>query len=182
VAVNGDASEYFHYVRPIQKFAVTSGGVVRGLTYLMLGDTATQAGLYESIIEKRPPFGNIDTPAVQNMTYTTGQNITIAGWSLSTWPTFITIMVDGVTVTYFGVNVPRADVCEVFPGYTGCPNVGFNGYLDTSSLDPSCPHLVSIYSSDNVHNNDSHLAGTFSLVFLFLSQSNLFPDLVITPQ
>jgi hypothetical protein len=34
VSVNGDASEYFHYVRPIQNFAVTSGGVVRGLTYI----------------------------------------------------------------------------------------------------------------------------------------------------
>ncbi|HXP08873.1 MAG TPA: choice-of-anchor D domain-containing protein, partial [Acidobacteriaceae bacterium] len=60
----------------------------------------------------------------------------IGGWAIddATGIASIEILVDDVSVgtaTYGGV---RNDVCTVFAGRTGCPNVGWNFFLDTTQL------------------------------------------------
>jgi uncharacterized protein (TIGR03437 family) len=60
----------------------------------------------------------------------------IGGWAVSdTFPVqTVTVLVDGVmngTAVYGGA---RADVCVLFPGRPGCPNVAWDYVLDTSRL------------------------------------------------
>ena len=60
----------------------------------------------------------------------------IGGWAIDDTAGIATveILVDGVsfgTAIYGGV---RNDVCAVFPGRTGCPDVGWNFVLDTTKL------------------------------------------------
>jgi hypothetical protein len=80
----------------------------------------------------------IDTPS-QSSSSITSYSATAAfgGWAIANNSTAIQsveVSVDGVvngTASYGG---SRPDVCAVFPGKTGCPNVGWNYLLDTTRL------------------------------------------------
>ena len=61
---------------------------------------------------------------------------TFSGWAIDDFATVekIAVAVDGVaqgTATYGNA---RVDVCNVFPGRSGCPNVGWTFAFDTTSL------------------------------------------------
>jgi N-acetylmuramoyl-L-alanine amidase len=76
---------------------------------------------------------------------------TISGWAVNdnSAITGITISVDGIskgTATY-GAN--RADVCAVYTGRTGCPNVGWTFSLDTTQL-ANGPHVIQATASAGV--------------------------------
>jgi uncharacterized protein (TIGR03437 family) len=61
---------------------------------------------------------------------------TLAGWAIDKTLAIsgVTFGVDGVSQGAASYGVPRQDVCSVFPGRGGCPNVGWNASLDTTAL------------------------------------------------
>jgi hypothetical protein len=64
----------------------------------------------------------------------TGNNASVAGWALSGSATInsLRLSVDGIfygTATY---GSSRPDVCVLFAGQAGCPNVGWSESLDTT--------------------------------------------------
>ncbi|MBV9612045.1 MAG: hypothetical protein JO091_06210 [Acidobacteriaceae bacterium] len=80
-----------------------------------------------------PMIVNVDVP--NSSTSYTG-TVAFGGWALDNAGAIgsVAIAVDGVPFgnAVYGVN--RQDVCAVFPGRTGCPNVGWTFNLDTTLL------------------------------------------------
>ncbi|MBI5531281.1 MAG: hypothetical protein HY898_01100 [Deltaproteobacteria bacterium] len=154
---NGQTAPYFHNVRPILSFGLKAGKSVRGISYLVLGSYSTVQAQIQSVLGSRPPFGSLDTPpAGGSASVAPGQDLPIAGWVLDTAHLgMVHVEVDNVAVLDIPVNAARADVCEAFPAYDGCPNVGFAGNLSTAGWD-ACPHLVRVTAKD-ADNNTSVL-------------------------
>ncbi len=76
----------------------------------------------------------IDSPAVKASALS-GQAI-VGGWALdnSAGIARIEVDIDGNSFGEATYGVVRNDVCGVFPGRTGCPNVGWQMLLDTTQL------------------------------------------------
>ena len=96
------------------------------------------------------PSVNIDTPvAGANVSGT----ISVTGWALDstagigTAITAVQVYVDGARVGT-ATTIPRADVCDVYPGRPGCPNVGFSFSLNTASLS-SGTHMITVTATDS---------------------------------
>jgi uncharacterized protein (TIGR03437 family) len=77
---------------------------------------------------------NIDLPS--SSAGTLSGVIAVAGWALDpAAPVYnVQMYVDGIQYSSPAYGASRSDVCTVFSGYPGCPNVGFNGSLDTTLL------------------------------------------------
>jgi hypothetical protein len=145
---DGTTAPYFHNVRAQIAFGLDAGKTVRGLSYLALGGFSTVKAELTAALAKRPPFGVLDLPAGTDVSYTPGQALTVAGWVLdSTSIASVTVTIDGATAATLTVDKQRADVCAVYPGYAGCPNVGFSGSVPTQGLGP-CPHLLRVTAKD----------------------------------
>jgi hypothetical protein len=87
--------------------------------------------------------------------------VTVSGWAINN-TTSIGPAISGVQVTLDGTLVgnasygsPRSDVCTVFPGRAGCPNVGFTYQLNTVPLS-SGVHTVTVIATDAVGNKGSY--------------------------
>jgi len=148
---DGTNAPYFHDMRTFMEFGIPAFG---------LGDFPTISAEFDKIIASRPPFGYVDAPAAPYSSthyYTAGQNISVAGWVLdNTDGTEVKVYVDGEEVATIPVNVPRTDVCLIYPNYGGCPNVGYSGEIATSQLTTSCSHLLHVVAVDS-HGNSSPL-------------------------
>jgi len=79
--------------------------------------------------------------------------VTVSGWAIDNTSVIgtaigsVVVKVDGVvsgTATY---GVARPDVCAVYPGRVGCPNVGYSYSLNTSSL-TSGMHTITVVATD----------------------------------
>jgi uncharacterized protein (TIGR03437 family) len=93
-----------------------------------------------------PITNTIDYPAANS---TASGVIPVQGWSVDANApiTGVKILVDGNsfgTVTYGG---SRPDVCALYPGSINCPNVGWTGSLDTTSL-PNGAHSFQATATD----------------------------------
>jgi hypothetical protein len=146
---DGQKAPYFHNVRPILAFGLQAGKPVRGISYLALGSFTTVQSLIGDVLKKRAPFGSLDTPTSGgSTTVAAGADVGIGGWVLdTTTQDKVQVEVDGVVKLDLPVSASRPDVCEVYPAYTGCPNVGFSGNLSTVGWD-TCPHLVRVRATD----------------------------------
>ncbi len=93
------------------------------------------------------PLVAIDSPAagsvVSGMVTLTGWAVAPLGSSLAP----IQVLVDGKQLGLATYGVNRPDVCAVYPGRSGCPNVGYTFQLNTTPLS-SGPHLVTIVAMD----------------------------------
>jgi hypothetical protein len=111
----------------------TFNGLVFGVTgtYTL---TATSPGLLTAMsnpfnVIPVPPSVVIDSPAPGAIL--ANGNIVVTGWALDnttaagTAITNIKVFVDGTLVGTGIYGSPRNDVCAVYPGRLGCPNVGF---------------------------------------------------------
>jgi N-acetylmuramoyl-L-alanine amidase len=69
----------------------------------------------------------------------------IRGWAISDNASIsnVDILVDGISYGTAIYGAPRGDVCQIFPGKPGCPNVGWTASLDTSGL-TSGMHMLQI--------------------------------------
>ncbi len=67
------------------------------------------------------------------------------GWALDDLASIsdVSIAVDGISYGNAMYGGTRADVCNVFSGRPGCPNVGWNFLLDTTTL-PDGPHTLAV--------------------------------------
>jgi hypothetical protein len=63
----------------------------------------------------------------------------------------VQVQIDGKNVVTLPVTATRDDVCRVFPGYDGCPAVGFSGTVPTAGLS-GCPHLLRVLATDGQGN------------------------------
>ena len=80
------------------------------------------------------------------------------GWAIDdlTAITQVSIAIDGLPygAALYGAN--RADVCSVFPGRAGCPNVGWNSMVDTTMLADGAHTLsVTTTSSGGLHSTST---------------------------
>jgi hypothetical protein len=131
-----------------------AGGLVRGLSYLAFGSFETVKAEIERVLRKRPPFGVLGEPfggpgAPAQVSYTPGQPITLSGWVLDTARVpEVRIEIDRIPVGALPVSTPRPDVCTVYPGYVGCPDVGFSGTVATDGLGP-CPQVMRVLAEDS---------------------------------
>src|ERR1017187_8881166 len=105
-----------------------------------------------SVAPNGPPYVNIDIPApnavISGEVVVTGwaiDNVTSIGTAIN--PSSTEVFVDGVLVGTATYGSKRQDVCNVYPGRPGCPNVGFNFNLDTLTL-PNGPHTITIWATD----------------------------------
>ncbi|MBV8867685.1 MAG: hypothetical protein JO210_19960, partial [Acidobacteriaceae bacterium] len=90
-----------------------------------------------------PIIANIDKPNPQSAPFTGVQNI--GGWAIDPYATIasVSIAVDGVRLGNAGYGGNRSDVCAVFAGSPGCPNVGWNFSLDTTLI-PDGTHTLEV--------------------------------------
>jgi hypothetical protein len=79
--------------------------------------------------------------------------VTISGWAIDsmarigTGISSVLVLVDYQVVGTAAYGTSRPDVCTVFPGRTGCPNVGFTFALDTAPLS-SGNHIITVLATD----------------------------------
>ncbi|MBK6849687.1 MAG: hypothetical protein IPG96_19850 [Proteobacteria bacterium] len=139
---------YFHNVRARISFGLGAGRTVRGLSYLALGDFATVKNELDGVFARRPPFGTLDVPAAGDTPYAPGQPLRVAGWALDSATLGpVEVSVDGAVVATLPLTSVRPDVCAVYPGYAGCPAVGFSGPVTIAATGP-CPHLLRVTARD----------------------------------
>jgi uncharacterized protein (TIGR03437 family) len=102
-----------------QQFSVQNSFVVNNFT----ADSLTNG-----------PSMSIDIPSAS--AGTVSGVTTLGGWAIDSTTTIaaVSASVDGVSFGYLQYGGVRNDVCTVFSNPSGCPNVGWNGSLDTTQL------------------------------------------------
>ena len=80
--------------------------------------------------------------------------VAISGWAVDnasvvgTAISSVRVKVDGTIVGTATYGISRPDVCAVYPGRPGCPNVGYSFSLNTSSLS-SGTHTITVTATDS---------------------------------
>jgi len=86
--------------------------------------------------------------------------VTVSGWAIDnasvvgTTISGVQVLVDGTAVGPAAYLVSRPDVCAVFPGRPGCPNVGFTYSLNTATL-ASGSHTIAVTATDSASAPDT---------------------------
>ncbi len=102
-------------------------------------------------VQATPPTVYIDTPSQGS---TVSGTVTISGWAIDnssavgTAISSVQVKVDGTIVGTATYGISRPDVCAVYPGRPGCPNVGYSFSLNTSSLS-SGTHTITVTATDS---------------------------------
>jgi N-acetylmuramoyl-L-alanine amidase len=103
------------------------------------------------------PSVHIDMPAPG---VTVSGTVTVAGWTIENTSTIgtaisgVQVLVDGTAVGAATYGVNRPDVCAVYPGRPGCPNVGFSYSLNAATL-ASGPHTITVTATDSANPPDA---------------------------
>jgi len=98
-----------------------------------------------------PPAVWIESPTSGSFVNGT---VTISGWAvdsalaIGTPITSVQVKVDGALVGYATYGLSRPDVCNIFPGRPGCPNVGYSYQLNTSTI-VAGPHIITVTATDS---------------------------------
>jgi Bacterial Ig domain len=121
------------------------------------GGTAREAVLWTSAFSAVPPTVFIDAPTAGS---TIGGIVTVSGWAVDNSSAVgsaiasVQVKVDGNVVGAATYGLSRADVCAVFPGRPGCPNVGYSFSLNTSSFSAGS-HTITVTATDSDGTPDS---------------------------
>jgi len=97
------------------------------------------------------PTVYIDAPAQGSAVSGT---VTVSGWAVDnvsvvgTAISSVQVKVDGTVVGTATYGISRADVCAVYPGRPGCPNVGYSYSLNTSALSVGS-HTIMVTATDS---------------------------------
>lgn len=101
----------------------------------------------------------VDSPNAKSGTLT--GSAVFAGWAVDDFSALrdIDISIDGVPQGSAGYGAFRPDVCAVYPGRSGCPNVGWSFSLDTSLLSDG-PHTLEV-AGTSVAGRHANTTATF---------------------
>jgi sugar lactone lactonase YvrE len=105
-------------------------------------------------VASTPPTVYIDLPAQGS---SISGSATVSGWAIGNANvpvTSVQVKIDGGVARNAIYGIPRPDVCNVFPGRPGCPNVGYTYSLDTTGLAPG-PHKIMVLATDSNGNTSS---------------------------
>ncbi len=104
---------------------------------------------------------NIDQPN-GSATPLSGTSL-LSGWAIDdkTAISNISISVDGVPKQSATYGVSRPDVCAVYSGRAGCPNVGWSALLDTTQL-PDGTHVLAL-TAQTTDSRYSTMTSTFTV-------------------
>ena len=97
-----------------------------------------------------PPSVWIDSPVAGAAVSGT---VTVIGWAMESRAAVgtaigsVRVFVDGTAVGNATYGLSRPDVCYVYPGRPGCPNVGFSFALNTAALTPGS-HTIVVTATD----------------------------------
>ena len=121
-------------------------GMVEARAYLILGSYATVGAEAAWLDSHIAPFGSLDVPA-RDVTLSGVQNV--RGWALDNKTVSrIALFIDGVERSQLSYGDSRPDVCQRWPGYHQCNNVGYSGSFDFSQLS-ACQHQIEIAATDD---------------------------------
>ncbi len=97
-------------------------------------NTTVTAGFKTSNLSGSPIMISIDKPSAQTGPVSGGASF--GGWALdnNTTVSSVAVSIDGIPYGNARYGGPRSDVCTVFPGRAGCPNVGWDFLLDTAAI------------------------------------------------
>ena len=104
-----------------------------------------------------PPLVRIDSPAAGSIL---SGVVTVSGWAVDnaagagTPISGVQVKLDGVVVGNAAYGASRPDVCAVYPGRPGCPNVGYTFSFNTSGL-VSGNHTITVTATDTDGSPDS---------------------------
>ncbi|MFC1612128.1 hypothetical protein ACFL6C_14285 [Myxococcota bacterium] len=144
----------FNNFRPLFHFGLPANGTVQARAYLLIGAFSTIAADAGWLDSHLPPFGHLDAPSADAVL---SGSVELFGWALDNREvTSVILRVDGTMEVPMTYGTPRSDVCLVWPGYAGCPDVGFSGAFDTSVL-TACDHLFEVFARD-AHGNEKVIA------------------------
>jgi hypothetical protein len=116
----------------------------------------------------------IDAPSAQSTAF--NGTVSFLGWAVDdvTAISQVAFAIDGVAFGNAVYGASRPDVCAAYPGRAGCPNVGWNLTLDTTSLaDGSHTLAVTATSADG---QSSTLASSFKVANQSSSPITIFVD------
>ncbi len=108
-----------------------------------------------------PPSVDIDAPGPAA---TVSGTVTIAGWAIDNTSTIgsaiskVQVFVDGTLAGNAIYGISRPDVCALWPGRPGCPNVGYTYQWNTSAL-AAGQHTITVSATDSDGTPDSGTAG-----------------------
>jgi hypothetical protein len=98
-----------------------------------------------------PPTLFVEAPAAGA---TVSGTLPVSGWAIDnaskveTAIAKVEVFVDGTKVGDATYGTPRADVCAVWPGRPGCPNVGFSYNWNTAAFADG-PHVLRVMATDS---------------------------------
>ena len=114
-----------------------------GRAYLALGSFGTVGAGLGLVFARRPAFGSLDAPVPGPVAR--GASVTVSGWALASEDLAnVIVELDGTPVATVPLSTARPDVCTVYPGYPGCPAVGFSGSVSLAGVNPACAHVMKV--------------------------------------
>ena len=123
-------------------------------------NTPPASGSYSIIVKVSPqPPPSVYIDSLSSGAAVSG-TVTVSGWAIDNVTTVgttigqVQIQVDGSTVGTATYGANRGDVCAVYPGRPGCPNVGFTYQLNTASLSAGT-HIITAIATDTDSTPDS---------------------------
>ncbi|HEY3936777.1 MAG TPA: hypothetical protein VGL97_05080 [Bryobacteraceae bacterium] len=89
--------------------------------------------------------------------------VKFSGWAVNDNAaiTGVTVLIDGVSRGSATYGLSRPDVCQVFPGRGGCPNVGWSYDIDTNAL-ANGAHTI-VVSATAANGQHSVVSGAFAV-------------------
>jgi hypothetical protein len=91
--------------------------------------------------------------------------VPISGWAVggvaSAAVVSVQVFVDSLLIGNAVYGSPRPDVCVVYTGRSGCPNIGFTYLLNTSAL-PAGLHTIMVTATDV--NGNSYISSYFTTI------------------
>jgi len=107
-------------------------------------------------VNNGPPTVWIDQPVAGA---TISGTVTVSGWAVDngtvvgTAINSVQVKVDGTVIGAAAYGSSRADVCAVYVGRPGCPNVGYSFPWNTSGLSAGV-HILTVTATDGNGNAD----------------------------